>query len=358
MGTAVTCGQLLLCGFDGPRPGPALATAIARGERGGLIIFKRNMGPFDALAAMLAEVAASAPEPLLTSVDQEGGRVARLFGSMLTMPPALQLSALDVESIERAAALQSAELRALGFTMNFAPVLDVHSRPENPVIGDRSFGTKSEDAIRGALAFWRGMKRGGILGCGKHFPGHGDTRTDSHLELPIVDGDRARLDAVELAPFRAAVREGIPALMSAHVVYPALVPGDRAPEPATLSRAIATDLLRGTLGFDGVLVSDDLEMRAIADRHGAGDSAVMAIEAGCDLLLVCKEEAAQDAAFEALVARAERDPKFRARCEEANARAMRMKKTCLVRADYAAFVSLAASEEARAVTAKLEALRA
>jgi beta-N-acetylhexosaminidase len=194
------------------------------------------------------------------------------------------------------------------------------------------------------------MKQGGILGCGKHFPGHGDTTTDSHLELPIVDADRARLDAVELAPFRAAIAEGIPALMSAHVVYPALAPS----QPATLSRAIATDLLRGELGFQGVLVSDDLEMRAVADRHETGELAVLAIEAGCDLLLVCSgRESAHETAFEALVRRADRDDGFRARCEEACARVLAMKRSCPAKADYAAFLALTTSDEARSASRSL-----
>jgi beta-N-acetylhexosaminidase len=351
MSVATTCGQLLVCGFEGPRPSEPQRKAIARGKRAGVILFKRNIGELTEVVAMLAELAQAAPT-LLTAVDQEGGRVARLGARVLSIPPAMHLSSLDSSWIERAAAVQSSELRALGFTMNFAPVLDVHTRPENPVIGDRSFGTNPETATAGALVFARGMKRGRILSCGKHFPGHGDTRTDSHLELPVVEGDRERLERIELAPFRAAIREGIPALMSAHVVYPAL-----APEPATLSHAIATDLLRGELGFEGVLVSDDLEMRAVADRWGPGEAAVLAIEAGCDLLLICKEEGAQDAAFEALVSRAERDAGFRERCEQASARVTAMKRSCPVRADFAAFRAIIASEEARAVSAALEEIR-
>lgn len=347
MRTAVTCGQLLVCGFEGPQPSHALSQAIARGERGGVILFKRNIGELADVASGLKALAESAPVPLLTSVDQEGGRVARI-ASMLTIPPAMRVSSLEEGWIERIAAVQSAELRALGFTMNFAPVLDVHSRPDNPVIGDRSFGTNPETAARGALAFLRGMKRGGILGCGKHFPGHGDTRTDSHFELPVVDTNRARLEAVELAPFRAAIAEGIPALMSAHVVYPAL-----APEPATLSHAIATDLLRTTLGFRGVLVSDDLEMRAVAASHRPGELAVLSVEAGCDLLLVCKEERAQIEAFEALVSRAERDATFRERCEEAYARVLAMKETCTVKADHEEFLRIARSDEARACVERM-----
>ena len=174
------------------------------------------------------------------------------------------------------------ELAALGIGWNFAPVLDVHTNPANPVIGNRAFGTTPEAVARQALAFWRGLRGAGLVGCGKHFPGHGDTRTDSHHELPVVAHDVDRLRAVELAPFAAAARAGMEAFMTAHVLYPALDP-DR---PATLSRRIATDLLRGELGFRGVLVSDDLGMKAVADRYPIEELAVGAIEAGVDHLKV------------------------------------------------------------------------
>ncbi len=175
------------------------------------------------------------------------------------------------------------------------------------------------------MAFARGLAAAGVAPCGKHFPGHGDTKTDSHLELPRVAHDRARLEAVELAPFRAAAAD-LPAFMSAHVVYDAL---DSV--PATLSRRIATELLRGELGFRGVLVSDDLEMRAIADTYGAGEAAVLAVEAGCDALLVCSKEDAQVQAVDALTRRAERDATFRARCEEASARVVALRRAFVPR---------------------------
>jgi beta-N-acetylhexosaminidase len=342
MSPAILCGQLLVCGYAASRPSPAQARAIRAGERGGVILFKRNIIDVEDVAAHIGELAAAAPEPLLVAVDQEGGRVSRLGAPVLALPPALRISALPEEDIARVARLHARELRALGITMNLAPVLDVDTRQESPIIGNRSFGTTPEQATRGALAFLRGMKDGGLLACGKHFPGHGDTRTDSHLELPVVHADRARLDAVELAPFRAAIRAGVDALMTAHVVYPAL--SDR---PATLSRAIATDLLREELGFAGVLVSDDLEMRAIAAHHTHGDAAALAIEAGCDLILVCASEDAQVEAHEALVRRAERDGAFRARCEEACSRVLRMKKACIPRPDLEHFRALVRSEEAR-----------
>lgn len=354
MSLAITCGQLLVCGFDGATTPRTLADEIGRGERGGVILFKRNLGTAEEVCALTSSLARLAPAglPLLLAVDQEGGRVARLGEPVLRVPPARELGRrLSENEIERVAALQSAELRALGFTMNTAPVLDVHTRPENPVIGDRAFGTEPERAAAGALAFARGMAHAGLLACGKHFPGHGDTCADSHFELPCVPHDRARLDAVELEPFRRAASQ-LPALMTAHVRYPAW---DEL--PATLAHSISTDLLRGVLGFRGVLISDDLEMKAIASRWGPGDAAVLAIEAGCDALLICSDANAQHEAHISLVRRAEREAAFRERCTEAHARFVAMKQSCAPRADFEAFQALVACPEAAKLARTLEALR-
>jgi beta-N-acetylhexosaminidase len=202
-----------------------------------------------------------------------------------------------------------AELRALGFDVDFAPVLDVHTNPNNPVIGDRAFGRDPELVARRALAFARGLDSAGILSCGKHFPGHGDTEVDSHLALPRLPHDLDRLRRVELAPFARAARAGLPMIMTAHVVFEAIDPG----VPATLSRRVLGDLLRGELGYRGLVVSDDLDMNAIAGHTGVGDAAVRAVAAGCDALLLCRRRDHQDAAHAALVRAAERDGAFRAR---------------------------------------------
>jgi beta-N-acetylhexosaminidase len=194
------------------------------------------------------------------------------------------------------------------------------------VIGNRAFGVTPEAVAAHALAFWRGLRAAGVVGCGKHFPGHGDTRTDSHLELPVIDHGLDRLRAVELAPFAAAARAGIDAIMTAHVLFPALDP-DR---PATLSRAILTDLLRGELGFAGVIVSDDLGMKAVADRWSIEELAVGSIEAGADHLLVREPAARQVAAHEALVRAAEARADFRARVEQSAARVAALKAACTV----------------------------
>ncbi len=257
----------------------------------------------------------------MVSVDQEGGRVARIKDGVVRLPAARTLGAcFDDAEIERVAQVLGMQLAALGFSLDYAPVLDVHTHADNPVIGDRAFATEPKRVASAGLAFARGLSSSPIAPCAKHFPGHGDTHTDSHVELPRVLHARDRLDAVELFPFRIAA-PSVPAMMSAHVVYDAL---DNA--PATLSHRIATDILRGELGFRGVLVSDDLEMRAVADTLDAGHAAVIAIEAGCDALLVCSSEQAQVDAQEALVKRAESNAGFRARCEEAHARVMALRR--------------------------------
>jgi beta-N-acetylhexosaminidase len=260
--------------------------------------------------------------PPLVAIDEEGGRVTRLPAPFRPLPPMRRLGALgDPELVRRAGHAVGRALAALGINLDFAPILDVDSNPANPIIGDRAFSSDPVEAARLGLAFARGLADGGVLGCGKHFPGHGDTDLDSHVALPILRHGRARLDAVELAPFARAAEAGLESLMSAHVVVDALDAG----VPATLSRRIVTDLLRGELGYDGVLFSDDLEMRAVADRYTPAESGVLAIEAGCDALLVCREVDAALATRRALAERCEADAGFAARLDEACARVTRLR---------------------------------
>jgi beta-N-acetylhexosaminidase len=190
------------------------------------------------------------------------------------------------------------ELAALGFSMSFAPVLDVATNPSNPIIGDRAFGTTHEEVIHNALPYMQGLAEGGILSCGKHFPGHGDTSVDSHLALPLVEHPPDRIRRVECVPFREAIRNDVAFLMTAHV----LVPSFDEEKPATLSPTIVRSLLREELGFGGVILSDDLEMKAIASTYRVPDAAVEAIAAGCDALLICSGNVeVQAAALEELV---------------------------------------------------------
>lgn len=319
-------GQVLVVGFAGKDAPDELLGPCRRGELGGIILFKRNLGTMHEVAALIDRFVAVCPPglPLLVAVDQEGGRVARLGDPVLKLPAMRQLGLIDDPSLtERAAELLGRQLKALGFNMDFAPVLDVNTNPDNPVIGDRAFGDEPERVVRHGLAFARGLARGGVLACGKHFPGHGDTDLDSHLALPRLPHARERLDAAELVPFRAA-RGEIPALMTAHVVFEALSPG----KPATLAPEVVGTLLRDELGYDGVVISDDLEMKAIADHLGVEQAACDAIAAGCDILLVCSRVDWALRAQKALAERAEADPQFRARLADAAARAIAMRKTC------------------------------
>lgn len=312
---AVLCGQLLAVGLGGTSLTDAERRTLR--ERGGVVLFKRNIAAdVDGVAALTRDVASVDPT-LLVAIDQEGGRVVRIGAPLLALPAMRRLGDLGDEALlARTASAQARELAALGVTMSFAPVADVHTRPENPIIGDRAFAGTPEGVARLAGAWARGLSAH-VLTCAKHFPGHGDTTVDSHLALPFVDRSREELARIELAPFRA-LAGAVDAMMTAHVVYPAV-----APEPATLSRTFCTEILRGDLGFRGVVFSDDLEMKAI--QKPAGEAAVLAVAAGCDALLVCSRADLAEEAQAALVREAERSPAFKVRCEEAHARFLAMR---------------------------------
>ena len=318
------CGQLLSVGFDGLTAPTELLDRIARSEVGGVMLFRPNIeSPAQVAALVLAlRQAGPAAAPLVISVDQEGGLVQRLRAPLTVWPDMGSVAAAgDVQRTRAVGRALGGELAALGIGWDFAPVLDVHTNPTNPVIGNRAFGSRVETVTDHALAFWRGLHDAGLLGCGKHFPGHGDTHADSHLELPSVAHDDERLRAVELAPFAAAARAGIEALMTAHVLYPSW----DAKMPATLSRRIAHDILRGELGFAGMLVSDDLGMRAVADNFAVEDLVVQSLLAGVDHFLVREPLDRQVRAFEALVKASEAREDVRRRITESAERVARFK---------------------------------
>ncbi len=285
---------LVWIGFDGRTP-PQGTLDLIRAGVSGVILFARNCGTRDETRALISQLRAAATTPLLLSVDQEGGRVARLTEGFETFPPLRELGARDASAVRAYGARLGAQVRDAGFDVNLAPVLDVDSNPLNPVIGDRSFSRDAETVARLGVAMTLGLQEH-VAACGKHFPGHGDTDKDSHFDLPRLSHDRARLDAVELLPFRAAIAAGIECLMTTHVVFDAVDPG----VPATMSAKSVQGLLRDELGFNGVVISDDLEMKAIADHFGIGAAAVRAVGAGVDALLVCHSIARQHEAIDAL----------------------------------------------------------
>lgn len=317
---AVLAGQALLAGFPGTSPPPVLEQAASRGELGGWVLFARNLGSPAQITELTRRLAGAHPAdlPPWIAVDQEGGRVQRLRAPVLQLPPMRRLGQIDDPGLTASAAeLLGRQLRLLGFNLDFAPVVDVDSNPDNPVIGDRSFGADPALVSRHGFAFARGLEAAGVAACAKHFPGHGDTALDSHLALPRLVHDRERLARVELAPFRALARH-VATVMTAHVCFDAIDPA----LPATLSRDVVTGLLRDELGFGGVVFSDDLEMRAVADRWGVARAACLAIEAGCDAVLVCADTDRVLEAHAALLRRAQSEPAFEARLREACARSL------------------------------------
>ena len=293
-------GQLVIAGFGG-RTMPVELRALAREfDLGGVILFARNIeAPMQ--VAELAREARELPAelPVWVSIDQEGGRVQRLRAPCTEWPPVASLGRSgDRDLARRFGRALARELRALGITLDFAPVLDVATNPRNPVIGDRAPATDPARVAALGAEVIHGLQGGGVAACGKHFPGHGDTDLDSHAELPVVEHERGRLEEVELPPFRAAIEAEVAALMTAHVRYPALDESS----PATLSHAVITGLLRGDLGFDGWIVTDDLTMGAITADHTVPDAAVAAIAAGCDSMLLCEPDPeAQAAVLERLI---------------------------------------------------------
>ncbi|HOV47812.1 MAG TPA: beta-N-acetylhexosaminidase [Anaerolineae bacterium] len=302
-------GQVMVIGFDGLTPEPALLEMLRNYHVGGVILFARNVDSPRQVAELthaLQHAALESGHPgLLIAIDQEGGRVARLTENkgFTEFPGAMALAATgDVENARRVAQALAAEMRAVGINTDFAPDLDVNNNPSNPVIGIRSFGSDPARVAACGVAFLEGLQAEGVLAFGKHFPGHGDTGVDSHVELPLVPHDRARLEAVEFVPFKAAMAADVAGIMSAHVTFPAI---DATPGlPATLSPKVLTGLLRDEMGYGGLLVTDSLEMGALAQSgYPVPLAAATALEAGADLLLFNRDHALHRAAFEELRAR-------------------------------------------------------
>lgn len=297
------CAGLFVVGFPGLSSGSEIETLIDAGV-GGVILFQRNVESAAQVSSLVRQLKSRAGRPLIASVDQEGGRVARLRGPPFTALPPLRLlgQSGDAALAERAGRLLAHEVRALGFDLDFAPVLDVDTNPANPVIGDRSFHHEAAEVARLGVALGRGLEAGGVASCGKHFPGHGDTTSDSHLDLPSLPHNLERLRRIELLPFAAYANAGLASVMTAHVIFEALDPQ----VPATMSPRVLGGLLRGEMRFGGVVISDDLEMKAIADHFSVEDAVVEGMKAGVDCFLVCHRAAVQHRAIEALVKAVER----------------------------------------------------
>jgi beta-N-acetylhexosaminidase len=321
-------GQLFMVGFMGTSVTQDLAAFLKEYKPGGVILFSRNLESVEQIVELTNDLQRCSPKfPLLIAIDQEGGRVSRLPKGFTIFPPCELIGRCHSGELAYAAAATIAkELKAVGINMNMAPVLDVNSNPDNPVIGDRAFGSSPDRVIEMGLVTAAALHDYNVVACGKHFPGHGDTTADSHKELPVVEAPRERLEAVEFPPFRRAADAGIASLMTAHVLYKVM----DGRLPATLSPEIITHLLRDQMQYDGVVLTDDLEMHAIVDHYGPGDAAVRAVVAGCDILLICKERDREIAAFEALEQAVASGTIDTARLDLSVARIQRMKQRYLL----------------------------
>jgi beta-N-acetylhexosaminidase len=321
-------GQLVIGSLPSYTITPEIRALAREFQLCGLILFARNVEAPEQVAELAHDAQTLVREvPLWVSVDQEGGRVARLKAPFTEWPPMAVLGRSgDPALAARFAKALAAELRAVGVTLDYAPVLDILTNPKNPAIGDRALADDAGLVARLGAAIIRTLQEHDVAACGKHFPGHGDTAVDSHFDLPLVEHSPDRLRRVEFVPFRAAIDANVAFMMTGHVLVPSLDEEN----PGTLSRAVVSGLLRDELGFGGVILTDDIDMKAIAARYTGGEAAVKAIAAGCDGVLVCGgAPEAHATVLEALVHAVEDGRIPRTRVEDALARHRRAKERFL-----------------------------
>ena len=304
MTTEQKIAQLLVAGIAGTEAGADGTSAVADYQVGGIILFGRNVTNAHQLTELINQLKSLNGDyiPLFLCVDEEGGRVSRMPPEITDIPSAYTYGSLSSPTLlTRLGRILGAECAAFGFNLDFAPVMDIFSNPDNTVIGDRAYSNDPNTTAWAAALVADGLRDTGIIAVGKHFPGHGDTVTDSHTELPVIDKTREEWNQTDAVPFREAIRTGVPVIMTGHILMTSLDPEN----PATLSHTIVTEILREEMGFDGVVCTDDLTMGAISKTYGIGEAAVRAVEAGCDLLLVCHEAENLKTAYDALCAAVE-----------------------------------------------------
>jgi len=310
-------GRLFVVGFEGKTASPYLLEWLAAGRVGGIILFARNVESPAQLAELTRSLHAASPRPILIGIDQEGGTVARMRGSFTESPSAMALSNTnDEQQAESCYRVLGAEMHALGLNWNYAPVVDISYNKDNPTVGVRSFGTQSSRVSRYAAAAVRGLQGQGVAACAKHFPGLGDTAVDTHLALPRIHTPLDHLLEHDMLPYRTLVEQGIASIMTTHTIYATL--DDQS--PATLSPHVIERLIRQELGYDGLVTSDCMEMKAIADHYAPAEYAALGALGGLDVILISHTRAVQEAAYTGLLAAVEAGRVPLARIEEANRR--------------------------------------
>lgn len=333
MPTPSPLAALVCVGLAGPTLDDDIRRLLDRGVAG-VILFARNVETPGQVAALTADLKRYAGRPLIVMTDQEGGPTARLREGFTPLPSMRALGQTgDTALAQQVGAIIGKELRAVGIDMALAPVLDVDTNPANPVIGERSFGPDPAAVAAMGCALIAGIQSAGVAACAKHFPGHGDTAQDSHLDLPHLPHTMDRLEAIELPPFRTAAQAGVASVMSAHIVFDAIDPT----QPATMSRAVLQGVLRDKLGFDGLLISDCMEMKAVADPENIGGddppmqhvpaAAAAGIRAGLDLALISHTPALAHAAIDALEHAAASGTLSSARLADASSRVQTLQQT-------------------------------
>lgn len=295
-------GRMLVCGFDGMEPEEHVKAAVRDLKIGHWILFARNIAGHEQTSELNRwlnrETRSSNGSTPFITIDQEGGIVSRLHGDLNTYPGAMALAAAGGPDVsEKAAFITAQHLKSLGFNVNLAPVADINSNPYNPIVGPRSFGDIAEEVSRHVLASCRGYLDGGILPVVKHFPGHGDTAEDSHLALPQLDHSAEVLKGRELRPFRDVIAAEVPVIMVAHLLVPSL---SSLQLPSSLNPEIIQELLRNTLNFNGLIMTDCLEMEGISKTYDAGEAVSMAVQAGVDLCFVSHTFEEQEKGVKAL----------------------------------------------------------
>lgn len=316
-------GQLIICGFDGTEFTPELCNRLSVMQPGGIILFKRNLVDPLQTHTLLRECQKAVTTPMFLCVDMEGGTVDRLKDLIAPVPPVSQVTASKVKKLYRAHGhLLGEEVRALGFNVDFAPVVDLGLPASSKVLTSRTVSPSAKETIVYAKELLQGLKERYVLGSGKHFPGLGDSNLDSHHDLPVVNRSWKQLWAEDLLPYRT-LKAKMPFVMVAHCAYPAVT---KDKTPASLSKKWMNDILRKKIGYKGIILSDDLDMGGVLAAASIEDAAVECLRAGADSFLVCQKEESVGRAYEAVLHEAERDKKFRKLVETAAKRIIALKK--------------------------------
>jgi len=319
----VNIGQLLIIGFEGTELSPRLASLLTTIQPAGVILFARNIRTAAQAHTLLRDCQKHVSTPLFTCVDLEGGTVDRFRSAVGRSPSAAEVFATGSRALFRKHGRVIGEnCRALGFNVDFAPVLDLAFEASRPVMSSRAVSDNPRQVIIYAREFLRGLSDAGVLGCGKHFPGLGEATLDTHHKLPSVEKPLRKLWEQDLVPYRV-LRRDLPMVMVSHAAFPAVT--EKA-IPASLSRRWITDILRKKIRYTGLIVSDDMEMGAVQDFDPIEHSAVQHIRAGGDIALVCHKEEMVVRAHESLIREAERDPKFARRVEQSARHILAFKK--------------------------------